>query len=796
MKNIEIVLVVSLVTYFLFNEFDKRVTRVKFRIKERNFTLKYPKISSTLRHLSIYLILGCICAFLVVQFKYGVLSILLYTDPLVLTIAIFTMYGIYISFIQFLISYSSGNSKDLYWGKSKTKLILMDTIEYRVFNSLPFRALLLYLALCSLVNVQNIHLLKEYHAYADSLFYVALAIIIIEYIFLFIKGLVISNLLFYVQEDGDRITRQVRISVFNEYQHAFSRSLKSDEYDFVEWLFYDVSNVEESQREEMLYQVMNHFYSSYERIWGIRNNRVAVYLENLLNRLSREDSYLELYKVRDFNRQFWFCYDRSGLKLSLKKLMDIYIKQENYIFNFINKESGGDKEAFSTIFESFYEVNGRHSNNEKIMDCPEVIWNAISSTNDVILLSESVRKLRLIKCLNNSMLEDDSFSTTIITDRINRCYCEFLISILKRKKELIILMNDAEISTVLDLNNCNAYTLNHEDEQKSIEYDYLDFEKTLDEKVKAMLLRYIRDLENSEDNQRIIKKIAVFLDVKYIVFFICYRILNTGPDGGKWKSEILFYKDLIFQRSYNETVLSEENIQFASKLIVDERFSLIGHRIGSDLVSWILHSIKSPINEKLVNECLTKPYLSLSVFISFRYIFKDVCTGYEMFQVFDKLDYMSRAEFIMGVSTIRNVMCEDYFVEVIYSSFGYHKSSIDISTMVNKFGFESFMTVANFINMESFVVYIGTNKWINNNNVFFFILMMFGEFDSQKWLQSLDVESSKEFAREYERIISKSSKAPEEFVDELINRALRMGIITPPHKKEKIVDTLRMLILQ
>lgn len=796
MNNVEILFLVSIVIYSLLNGFDKRLTVIRFRFKERNFALKYPKISSALRHISIYSILISICAFIMLQYNFGLLRILLYTDPLILTVAIYTMYGIYISFVQFLISYSASNGKDLFWGKSKTKLILMDTIEYRVFNSTLFRVLFLYLAFYSIMNFQEIYLLKQYHSYADSLFYVAIAIIITEYIFLFIKGLIISNLLFHVQEDVDRITRQVKTLVFSEYLHVFNRSLSSDDDDFVEWLFYDVSNIEYLQREEMVYQVMNHIYSSNKQTWEDRDNRVANYFEMLLKRFSKEKRYHELHKLKQVNRQFWRCYERSELKLPLDKLVNIYLKQENFVFNFMKKESDGNREKFSILFETFYKKECSYSNNIKFPDYPDVIWNTISSPQDIILLSKSVRKLQLIKCLQYLVHEDHICCTSIITERIKHGYSEFLISILKRKKELIILMKESEIGTLLALNKCNANILNQVNNKQIYIDDYLDFGKTLEDELKATLVCYIRDLDNNKDNQDIIKKIAIYLDIKYIMFFICYRVLYTGPDETKWKSEITFFKDLIFPRSYNEAILTEENIYAVSKLIENYRFSNIGHRISSDLICWILNNLKSPINEMLVKECNDRPYLNLSLYISFRYIFRKEFTRHRMFEVFESLNDESRVEFIVGISKLRNVMCEDYFVQAIYESFGYQKNSLNIDVIMNKFGFEAFMTVANFVDMGNFIDYIGANTWTNNNNAYLFLLMMFGEFDHQKWLLSIDVDSRKELARHYEIIISQSNKAPEDFVDELENRALRIGINTPPHRREKIVDTLKMLILQ
>ncbi len=226
------------------------MTRIRFRFRERDFALKYPTISSLINLLVGYIVIILLFIFTILQEKMQFIRIPLNCDPIVLTVAIYTMYGIFVSFIQFLISYSSTNNRDLYWGKSKTKLIIMDSIEYRVFNSTLFRMLLLYLSVYSILDLKKMFLLSEYHGYANSLFYVSITIIIIEFIVLFIKGLMISNVLFYVQEDRDRINIQIKRNIFNEYQLIFNESIKSHDYDFVEILFADLSNIEKSQREK------------------------------------------------------------------------------------------------------------------------------------------------------------------------------------------------------------------------------------------------------------------------------------------------------------------------------------------------------------------------------------------------------------------------------------------------------------------------------------------------------------------------------------------------------------------
>ena len=794
MDNISIIFMCTIIVYLLFIVIDKKMTRLRFRFKERDFELKYPTINSIIKLLIGYITIILLFIFTVLQQKKQFLRIPLNCDPIVLTVAIYTMYGIFVSFIQFLISYSSTNNRDLYWGRSKTKLIIMDSMEYRVFNSTLFRMLLLYLSAYSILDFKKVLLLSKYHNYADSLFYVSITIIIIEFIVLFIKGLMISNVLFYVQEDGDRINTQIKRNIFNEYQLVFNDSIKSHDYDFIKILFADLSNIEKSQRGEMIYSVLCHVYSWYQWVWESKDKKMLVSLEKIFQRSGKQNSYYKLASLRLINSNFWNQYGQSKLELPFEKLLKIYTKQQDLMFHFIQKESGGDKEEFSSMFEAVYKADNTLLNEIKFFDFPEAVWKAISSQKDIISLCDSARNFQMMERLYHAFESNDYCCTESLREIIIERYCNFIIKVLKKEKELVLQMDGRNIEYSLDIKSWKEDKENCDQIQKGDTYKiYIDFREDLKRALKNKLLHYFIELENNELNQNFIKKLSGFMEVKYIMFFICYRILYTGPDYYKWKEEILFFKELISSRYYADKILSKQNVDFVAKAIADDNIGHIGHRIKVDLINWIFHNINSQVNENLVKECSEREYLSLAIFISFKYIFKEEYY-YSTLEDTNFLNDEIRLQFINEISKIKGVMKEKYFIEVLYSIFGYQKDQIGIDKLMLNGNFEMFMVVSNFINMKKVIEYISINEWIVNDGVLKFLLIKLSEFEYQNFLSSLDTKVQQNLARQYERMLPQSYKTVDEYIDDLCIRASYLGDDIPQHRKDKAINILRTLI--
>lgn len=796
MDNITIIFICTIVAYLLFIVIDKKMTRIRFRFTERDFALKYPKISFIINLLIGYIALILLFISTIIQEKTNFIRIPLDCDPIVLTVAIYSMYGIFVAFIQFLIGYSATNNRDIYWGKSKTKLILMDSIEYRVFNSTCFRMLLLYLSVYSILDTKKISLLNQYQSYADSLYYVTIAIIIMEFIVLFIKGLMISNVLFYVQEDGYRITKQIKKKIYNAHQFVFNETIKSNDYDFVETLFGDLSNIDKSQRGEMIYSVLCHVYSWYQRVWENQDKKILVLLEKMFKRSEKQNSYYKLASLRLINLDFWNQYERNELELPFEKLLKIYIKQEALMFHFIQQESGGDKEKFSSMFETVYENDNTYLDEIKFFDLPAAIWKAISSQKDIISLCGLARNLQIMKMLYHSIESSDYYCTEALREKIIELYCNFIIKVLKNEKEIVLQMDNRKIEDTIDIKSWTEVKKNHsqiqnEDSSKL----YMNFREELNKSLKDKLMVYFIELENNELNQSLINKLSVFLEVKYIMFFITYRILYTGPDYSKWKREIYFFKNLISSRYYEDNICGKQNVAFVVKAIAEDGIGHIDHRIKADLINWIFHNIiNSQINENVVKECSEREYLSLAIFISFKYIFKEGNTYYSSLEDTSFINDEIKIQFISEVSRIKGVMGEHYFFEVLYSILGYKKDKIAIDKLIINGNFETFMIVSDFINMKKIMEYISAHEWMGSNGVFNFLLIKFSEFEYQKLLPSIDAEVKQKLTEQYDRMLSQSNKSIDDYIDDLCIQASILGYEIPQHRKDKAIHILRTLI--
>ena len=106
---------------------------------------------------------------------------------LTLVIGILTLYGIFYVFVQFALNYALQIEYDKHWGKSKTKILLMNSSEYRFFNSEIFKYMLLFSSIYPVLadNIFSIKYITSYKVYMEALWNVNIAIIFVLYAFLF-----------------------------------------------------------------------------------------------------------------------------------------------------------------------------------------------------------------------------------------------------------------------------------------------------------------------------------------------------------------------------------------------------------------------------------------------------------------------------------------------------------------------------------------------------------------------------------------------------------------------------------
>jgi hypothetical protein len=793
MDYLSFILKYSLGIYVFVFIIDRTMSLIRFRIRERSFAFKYPTINFGLNSFITYLTIVLIFIFTVLQEKTHFIQFFADCDPLILTVSIYAMYGILISFIQFLISYSSTNNRDFYWGKSKTKLIIMDSMEYKIFNSTLFRLLLMYLTVYSVINFNELYFFTKYTGFANSLFNISIVIVMVEFIILFIKGVIISNMLFYFQEDVRKVNDQIEMDSLNEYQYLFNESIKSDHLDFMKIIFFDLLNIQEAQRREMIFTVLNKVYSWQQLIEDTRNKSKRNSISKTFKRHDRQNSYYKLSRVRSINCKFWIYYKQNELKLSFKELLEIYIIQENFMFHIMKLESYGEKEKFSSLFEAYYEADNILIVKNNFFDFPSAVWDAISSQKDIILFCYLARKIDILDMLYNSYESSDYCCTEVLGNKIIQKYCDFIIKIIKEKKETIIQMDNSNIEDILDIKLCCGSN-NYYNEIQNKNYIHKNYRDKIKKILKNKIMAYLITLDDNKLNLEYISKFSKFLDVKYVMFFIIYRVLYPGDDYSEWKKETLYFKRLISPMSYDNDLFSKQNVDFIVNSITKNTIGHIGHKINPVLIKWIFENIKLPIDENIVNECHERRYLSLTMFISLKYIFLDEYYYYDVLEDVSIISEDIKFQFINEMSKIKDVLQERYFIKAIFSVFGYRRGDIKLDKLIRNGSYEMFVIISSFITIEKIIECIDTNVWIENNEVLNFLLIKFSEFGNQKILLSLDFEVQQNFARQFERMLTQSNKTVDEYVDALCDRVSFLGDRISQHRKDKAIQILRTLV--
>ena len=789
MVYISFILKSSIVIYVFLVFIDRTLSLIRIRIRERDFAFKYPTIYLLINSIFKYLSIVFIFMITVLQEKTRIIKFPADFDSLILTVSIYAMYGILISFIQFLISYSSTNNRDFYWGKSKTKLIIMDSIEYKIFNSTLFRLLFLYLTVYSVINFAELSFISKYTGYADSLFHISIVIVMVEFIILFIKGVIISNLLFCFQEDIKNVNTQIKLDSLNEYKYLFNESIKSNNKDFMNIIFYDLLNIEETQRSEMIFSVLCNVYSWQLLLEDNRNKSKFNLIFKFFKRCDEQNPYYKLSRIQLINGDFWTHYKQSDLILSFEELLKIYIKQENLIYHIMKNESGGEKEKFTSMFESVYETDNILMVKNKLFDFPSAVWNGISSQKDIILICTIVRNIDILNMLYNSYEISDYCCTETLGNKIMQKYCDFIIKIIEEKKETIIHMHNKNIEDILNIRLCYSSN-NFYDEKLNNNLLHASVRDEIDKLLKNKMTAYLITLDDNESNREYISKLSKFLDIKYVMFFIIHHILYPGDDCSEWKKEILFFKKIISSKYYDDNLFSKQNVDFIFNSI---KKSAIGHKIHTVLLKWIFVTVKLPVGEHMVNECHERRYLSLTMFISLKYIFLDEYY-YDVLEDVSILNEDISFQFINDMSKIKDVLQERYFIKAIFSIFDYRRGDIKLDKLIRDGSYEMFVIISSFIPIEKIIESIDTNVWVENNEILNFLLIKISEFSNHKILLSLDFEVQQNFARQFERMLTQSNKTVDEYVDALCDRDSFLGARIPQHRKDKSIQILRTLV--
>lgn len=796
MDSFSLFLAGVITVYLIVETIDLKLRRIHIRIRERHFALKYPRVNKVMR-----IFLKCLAIFLLHMFvlkqeEMKFIRVPNSCDPIVLVVAIYTMYGIFIAFIQFLNSFSSSNARDRFWGRSKTKTILMDSTEHRFLNSTIFRILIIYLSIYSVFDFSSIPFTEfaSIQGYAEALFWVGVFLAILEFAMLFLKVIEININLFWLQENGSRINSILKIDIQNEFFYMFEESVKSHDNYFVDALFMELETIDETQREDMLYSIVCHTYRWYEDLWGRRSNKILLLAENLLRLSFKDDKTIVSINFKNLITRFWDRYQQCDVILSFDRLLRIYQLQDGLMFSLLEQEAHGDYANFSSKFEIVYEKRYCFDETLSFLDYTPEVWDGIKSVEQLVKIMKNARSSAVFKALDKFAFEEEEWYPDKFESMVIATYSSFLMQILDRGK-LYVNNIEKEVETLFNLRLFKDICCENHSNNLDQNLNDMRFGDRIHTVTKNTILTYVKHLENVQQNKKYIEILLSVLETKYIITYIIFKMLYTGSDHSGWKKEVMFFKEIYESRSFKDDSLGTTNIDFVK---FSTSNSDIGHRISEGLIGWIFNNINASIDEKLVRECKERRYMSYAIYIVFRYIFgndrrvwlKGRTLELENLVLNDDLDW--RIECINDLSKLPGVMEVSFFREHIYDLFDFGRRKVDVGRMLSYCRYEAYFMVGLFIRAKDILAKIDDQP-LMKDDAYSFLLIKLSEF-GEVGISSLLPEARRKLSKKYDDILTKSLQSADEYVGDLCTRSSAVGYEIPPHRKEKAISIVRTMI--
>ena len=429
--NIKIIFGV-LIIYLVCQEIsDKVLWRIKWRLKD----------SKILNNMIVNNVLKCIVSYSVISYlvslqeMYNFINLNIKNDNSTLIIGILTVYGIFYTFVQFSISYALQNGKDKYWGRSKTKSLFEQYIEFEFFKSLIFKVLLIMAVTIPLLNIEKIKYINSYKNFIIALWGVSVFSVYLLYILLFVRSLFIMEILFIMQEGRDNYLKGIiKKKIIEEYKSFFENRQSYKNNGFIEVLFEEVRNLDKREEKEMLFEVLNNFMDHYEKIQY--NQMHGIKAGKRRKRKDRDEFlYMKNFLYSIFE-EIWHNIEEQKIESNFNEMLKIYKKQDRLIFNqikiycLVNKNSEIIKEILAT-----YNYNSlSYFNSVTYFQVPKIIWNNIAKYKEIVEINDYFRKRVITKELFERFVENDK-----LTDDENRLIIEYktyLRRVLKKGNEI------------------------------------------------------------------------------------------------------------------------------------------------------------------------------------------------------------------------------------------------------------------------------------------------------------------------------------------------------------------------
>lgn len=537
-------------------------------------------------------------------------------------LGIMSIYGIFLAFVQFIIGFAMQSKNDFYWGTSKTKFILLESFVYKLFNSQFFRIILVYISIYTLLDMKLITDNIDLYGYVllvDDIFSVSVTLILMTYIFLFIKCIKIKINLFSIHEGNDYyIKRKIEVNIKNYFETLFNLTLDSEDSSYFDDLQHLLKSSAVDQRADMLYKIVIHTYNNV--IHNVIFNKKFSENKNEFLKINflKSKRKLSLYYVNSTIAGLWEIIETEELKYTIPELLVLYIKQEETLFTLQKLISIN----YNNDFLKFVESRNKRSHQEKnILGIPEIILNNIKSLDDVRILIRTVENSPAFNACRNIEIneKEDLFSDLI--ENVENEYRQLINKILRNMN--LAGIENFDKSRLFDaFNLVNNRVASHDvfadiDEK----FEVFQFDDNYISKIKQeQILDYLIWMDNNDSNKKFLEFITYPLDYKYVVAYCVYRMLYTGSEQRSWKEEV----ELLATISYKKYKYAECDYSLIKDYVISFiEASNIGHRIKNEVVASVFDNLYSVIDNKLISYLVSERYIDLLVFLKLRYILKD-----------------------------------------------------------------------------------------------------------------------------------------------------------------------------
>lgn len=778
-NNIFIILVGAIISIVVPKFFKRNLVSMQNKIRHstminnqhiQNIIMFIQRNDFIIRSLKLISIYTVMAYFVTMQQIYSLLKFGSEDNYVILIISVFTVYGIFYTFIQFALNYIIQSGKDRYWGRSKIKTLLMESLEYRLFNSNEFKILLIISALVPILKetIYNNPYLSQYYNIIISIFCVSLGAIYVLYALLFIKSLDIMMDFFNIQEDNDfRMKYYMARIIKDEYKVFFNHSYENRDDLFLKHLLDDLSKLKEKERVDMFSEIFYEVVSCLDKkqeveIQKIKNNKK-------FNPKTADKFNERIYYLEKIFTSLW-AYIEENFELEFSELMNLYRLQDKVLFKQIYIANSGE----------YNEIEKEICKLKLYLKVPNIVWNKAININDIHHIHKFVKKREI----DGEILREYFYNSENV--ELNECKKIILDNCFDYIREL--LDKCKEIQNQIQQKDLINLLGSFSESQEALK---------INKEIQKVIYYYIEDLEYSLSNKEFISLLLKNLDDIYTTTIILYMMLYTGQDSySEWKKDVLFLRNINYNNYYYEYIIDEDKVD----LICDNiSKSCIGHKIDNDLIKWIIHNINSSIEEHIIQQCIKYKHFTYSQFIKLKFIF-DINNNH----FFDfrniKLDNLTastlydwRMSFLIEILLTPNLLKENFFCEHQFYFFEYILQPSIPKELYEAQDFRIiYINSCIEISKIQFLQMIN-EKYFLKNGIFEFLLLKIND-EIYKYLLSNN-KISKIFLNKIKEIIDNSNLSVESYINNLVEKANECSCtLISDYKKSSILNKLNSLI--